>query len=432
MFDRLIRFVKLTITERSRPVFRSIVAGLFDAGFASLATFVVGLYAARVFDPAILGAYALAFAAFTLAANISAQLVFVPCQVDSLSLERSRRLSVLGNSLKLGLPVAFLSALAVSTWLLFSASDLPREISEALTFTAIACALVSPVQDHVRRMLHLADMSWAAATVSTVQFLGISAFVLLFVASGIPSYWIPFGALTAANLLSLIIGAVLGSRAMKGRDAARRFGIVDAVRSGRWLLIVVLLASGANFVAAALVTQLAGAPALGYAEAARICAQPIWVLVMGLRAVLGPRSMEAARARDRHRAGRISGGFAALVLLIGVAYVVAAGFDWWGNPLARLLPNAYAVPYLVLLWILGNIVIGLQSSPRAELIGGGREVGLAVAEFWSSLVRTAISATARVTDSFAMPVGVLLAALVRWLDYRRRAHRLYVEGEMKL
>ena len=103
--------VKEIIRNHQALVIRTILPGLFDVGSASLATFLVGLYAVRVFEPSILGAYALAFSAFVLVSNIPAQMIFVPCQVESISLERHQRLSVVGRSLQLGLPVAVLSAL---------------------------------------------------------------------------------------------------------------------------------------------------------------------------------------------------------------------------------------------------------------------------------------------------------------------------------
>lgn len=408
------------------PLFRTIGAGLFDSGCASLATFAVGLYAARVFDPAILGAYALTFAAFTLASNMASQLVFVPCEVKSVSLRRRQRLTLLRRSLWIGVPITLLASLSVWAWLLFAESGTPYDVVVALTVSAVACAIVSPIQDHVRRMLHLGDASWAAAAVSGLQLAGILALAAGAIASEIPAVWIPFGALAGANFLSLCLGLHLGWRM---RDQATspsiELPLIEALRSGRWLLSAVLLASGANFVAAGLVTQLASAAALGYAEAARICAQPIWVFVIGLRAVLGPRSMEAARGRDRARARRISQGFAWVVSVIGLGYATVTATEWWGNPLPELIPNAYVIPWLVLIWTLANIITGYQSSLRAELLGAGREAGIAMAETWASMARTLVSATAWWTGSLAMPAGFLVGAVVRWRGFRLRARRYY-------
>lgn len=420
-----IRDVALPLARRP-ALARTIGAGLLDSGFASLATFVVGLYAARVFDPSTLGTYALAFATFTLAANISSQLVFVPCEIKTVTLNRKERLSELGTTLRAGLPVALLAALGVIGWLLAVEPNTPPDIAFPLTVTAIVCAFISPVQDHLRRMLHLGDASWIAAVVSIVQFLGIGALAGLAVIEDVPAAWIPFGALAGANFMSFACGLILSRRKRRQRGfPPLELHVIEAIRSGRWLLLSVLMAGGANFVAATLVTRLASASTLGYAEAARICAQPVWVFVIGLRAVLGPRSMEAAKSRNRVRARRISWGFAGIVTTVGLAYITVTGFEWRGNPLPALLPNAYALPYLVLLWTLANIVTGYQSSLRAELMGARREAGIAMAEVWASVGRTLVSATARVTGSYAMPCGFLVGAVVRWLSFGRRAKTHY-------
>ncbi|MGH8950522.1 MAG: hypothetical protein ACRDX9_03775, partial [Acidimicrobiia bacterium] len=127
----------------------------------------MGFYAAKEYDPSTLGAYALVFAAFVLASNVPTQMVFIPCEVKTVSLERSRRVSTLRGSLRLGLPVSFISASGVALWLLFASESVPEEGIVIFTGTAMACAFVSPVQDHVRRLLHLSDSSWLAAVVST-------------------------------------------------------------------------------------------------------------------------------------------------------------------------------------------------------------------------------------------------------------------------
>jgi hypothetical protein len=62
-----------------------IAAGVFDAAFASLATFGIGIFAIRHFEPAVLGSYALVFAAFSLVVIIPRELVFVPAEVASIS-----------------------------------------------------------------------------------------------------------------------------------------------------------------------------------------------------------------------------------------------------------------------------------------------------------------------------------------------------------
>ena len=69
-----------------RSLLRVVTAGQLDAGFASLATFAMGLFAVRVFDATTLGAYALFFAAFFFAVEFPRQLGFTPSEIWVLSL----------------------------------------------------------------------------------------------------------------------------------------------------------------------------------------------------------------------------------------------------------------------------------------------------------------------------------------------------------
>jgi len=111
----------------------------------------------------------------------------------------------------------------------------------------------------------------------------------------VSSSWVPFGALALGNTASLAAGLVLarGHHADQSGRARLRPGAL--VHSGRWLLIVALLPTGAALISAAFVVHLAGSAAMGFAEAGRVFGQPPWVLSMGLAAVLGPRSMRAAQ-----------------------------------------------------------------------------------------------------------------------------------------
>jgi O-antigen/teichoic acid export membrane protein len=402
---------------------RTIPAGLLDAGFSSLATLAMGLYAARRFELSSLGAYAVFFTAFLFVAVIPAQALFVPAEIASLRYPGSDRLRQLGQSLRLGAAVALPAGLVASMGALVLPPSVARGTVTALAVTTILAASLSPIQDHVRRMLHLAGRSWRAAAVSAVQFATIIAGLIGLESLGVPTSWIPFGSLALANAVSLGVGLFLAKH--PEGQLSRRLKARELARSGRWLLIVGAAPSAASFVAAALVARLASPATLGYAEAARIVAQPLLVVALGLSAVLGPRSMEAAALRDVSEAHRIRRIFVGIAVLTGSVYFAVVGFTWRGNPLAALLPSAYVVGGLVPITVIGNLVNALVFPDRSELMGGHREPRLATGETLASFSQCAVSLTAGVTQSFARPLGVLAQGITRQLAFRWALRGMY-------
>ncbi len=406
-----------------RGLLRTVTAGQVDAGFASLATFVMGLFAVRVFDAQTLGAYALFFAAFLFATEFPRQLVFVPSEIWVLDVERSERLGLLRNSLSFGATVALPAALLV----LVAAAPLVDEVDAGtLAALAVSCsitAFISPIQDHLRRLLHLSGTSWLAALVSLVQFLGVVGGLLIIRNAG--DAWAPFGALALANVVSTSTGMVASRfrRAEEIRPPKR-----DLFNIGRWLLVVGLATSGAGFIAAALVEALAGTAALGYVEGARVVARPLQVFGVGLLAVLGPRSMEAAVASNLQAARRLRRVFVAFSLFVGLPYAGVVAFEWWWNPLVDLLPNAYVVEGLLLVTILSNLVYNLLFPYRAEIMGAQRQVALAKVEIAANGAQAAVAGSAGVLGAFALPVGGLVGALIRWPAFRRIIDRIYGGG----
>ena len=68
-------------------------------------------------------------------------------------------------------------------------------------------ALFGPMQEHARRLLHLSSMHWAAAAVSVVRMVVVAVALAIGWASGLGSDWLPFGALAAGDMLSLLVAA---------------------------------------------------------------------------------------------------------------------------------------------------------------------------------------------------------------------------------
>ncbi len=404
---------------------RALPAGLLDAALASLASFVVTFYAARSLPSADLGTWALFFNAFIMAAVVPTQLLFSPAEIASLPYVGRRRLGLLDQSLSLGCLPAVGAAVLGTLAAMVGSAGAPGAVVVPLALTCVLCTAVSPVQDHVRRLLHFAGVSWRAATMSVVQLVTVLGSLLLLTWLRVPTPWLPFGALLAANVVSLCVGLILAAE-WRNYEPIERLVVRDLFRFGRWLLLVGFTPAAAWFLSGVLVTRLAGAATLGYVEAARVVSMPVFVLVMGLSAVLTPRLMEAAAERRSDRARLASLAFRIIIAVSGVLYLLAVGFRWRLNPVRLLLPNAYAVQGVVSLMIVGQLLQGVVQPPRAELMGAGRVGLLFRLSVAASLPLCLIAATADVTGAFAAPLGLVVQGIVGlWLLERAR-RRIYV------
>lgn len=401
-------------------------AGLLDAGLASLATLGVGVYAARSLSTAELGTYALFFSAFTVAAVLPTQLLLVPAEVATLLAGPGERLGVLRQGWRLGLPAAAAAATAGSAaaWL---GARAPSEVLWALAITTTACGIVSPLQDHLRRSLHMAGEHWRAATVSVVQLAAVMGMLALSERAGVGPVWRPFASLALANLASLSIGYWLSRRDLR-HSSALGYRVTRLARSGRWLLLVELATSGAVFASSTLITRLVGPDTLGYAEAARIVAQPLYVVAVGVSAAMWPRSMEAAAQRSGDSARRIARVSAAIVVLVSVVYGAMTVLPWWGNPLGALIPQAYVVEGLVPVSVVALVFIGVAFPPRTELIGAGLEKALVRVAVVAGVLQCLATVSAIWIGAFARPVGLALFGVVLLLGCWRYRRRLY-EGD---
>ncbi len=427
----------------SRPQHFTLSAGVVDTALASLATFLVGLFAIRHLSPAVLGAYALAFTAVSLAGIIPAQLLFAPLEVAAVSRPVSGRLRFLRATLRLALLPALSVGLVAAGWTLFAPSEVPGPVAVGLTVTGVVFAGVSPVQDHVRSMLHIAEQSWLAATVSAIHVLVVGAGVLLFLVTDLPPWWCPFGVLAAANIVSLTAGVAMA----RGREPAQTSALVptaaaaappappdprfrDISRLGGWLLLVGLIPNVATFFAAALVARLAGAAMLGYAEAARLVAMPMLVLARGLSSVLGPRLMDAARRRDAAAAHQFSTLFVRLMVGGGALYFVLVGHDWVLSPFTWLTPKAYQLAGLVALAVISHVLQGLAYPGRVQMMGSQQGAALAKLEALINALRVALAPLAALIGPYVIPLSDSMMALMRVIAYAVKMKAHFASGDV--
>jgi len=402
------------ITKRLPDVARSVPAGLIDASIASAATFLTGLAGVNLLDDVDRGVYAVFFSAFLVATVIPKFLSFKPAEVIAVSHPLGERLSQVAQSLRLGVGPALVGLLPVLIAAVATASDTSLDVTVALASTCAVASMASPAQDHVRQLLHIDRRSWKAALVSVVQFaivlVGVGAMIVLDVSPA----WIPFGALSLANIVSISLGLFLSRAEWESRRGPSRLSFGELASSGRWLLAMALIPYGASFVGAMLIAALAGPEAMGFAESARVAAQPILVFATGLSAVVGPLGIEAAARRDLPKGRRAHHMYLGLTVLAGLAYLAVAGHVWPGNIMVYLVPTAYRLSGLVALTIVGNTITAAVFQFTNELMGGRKERQLTKISIVTSPFLLLGAATASYTGAYARPLGIIASASVRY------------------
>lgn len=401
-----------------------VAPGIADIAAASLATFATGLFAARYLEARLLGVYALFFITFQLAAEVPSRLVLVPGEVKLLDVPKVQRNQGFRVTLRFGVPMAFAAAsLTMLAWIPGISSATAAEIGPVAA-TACVLSFLSPIQDHIRRLQHLAGISRIAALMSIVQLVAVTAALMIALGRDIDPLWVPFGALSVANAFSLAVGIAVSSR---NGEPPEHFDLRyrELLRSGRWLLAMTLIPRVAEFGAGFLVAVLAGSTYLGFAEAARIVARPLHVVIDGIAVVINPLAMEAGRNREPETGARFTRLATVAVPALALLMLLVVGINWSVNPLAPLIRNAYEVPGLVAVTILANAASGMLISQRAQLIGGGREAGLTGVEAMGSILLVVVALSAGVTHSFAIPLGLLALYAARWIGYRTALRNLY-------
>lgn len=390
---------------------RQLPAGVVDAGIASLATFASGLTGVNLLKDSDIGVYGVFFTAFILGGILVSELIYVPAQVVAVGQPLSHRLDVLRPSIRLALIPSVGAATAALLAALLQRNSATAPVLVALTATTGATIMVSALQDHIRRMLHIAERSWRAATVSVAQLLGVAVAIPALIALDINRAWIPFGSLFLANSVSLTAGLFL-AHIDHLPQIPRNLRFRSLTGSGKWLVVRAAAPSAAAFFAANIVTALAGPVAYGHAEAARQVAQPVTVLALGLGAVMGPRAVRAGMDVDTAAARRTRRGYTRVIVLATTGYLLVAGFGWSLNPMSRLVPVAYQVPWLVTATVVANGIAALVVLPVSELLGAGRARLLASLTAISSPALLAAAATAGSTGAFARPIGFIVEGLL--------------------
>ena len=403
---------------------RRLPAGIVDTAFSSLSTFVVGFTAVVRFDDVDRGAYALFFAAYLMGELVANEWVFTPSEVESISTPTAGRLSLLPRSLILGLGPCLVGSTASLIALGLVWSYTPAAVAVGLAATSAPLIVLSPMQNHIRRMLHIAARSSVAAVMSVVQFGVALGAVLMGTWVDLPLAWLPFGALVSANVASILIGVWIVRHPMR-QPAPRRLEFRELSVRGLWFVINGAASAIAGFAVAVVISWLASPEDLGYAESARIVAQPILVFATGLTAVLGPRVMEAGLGRDGMLSRSANRVYSVMLFGAGGGYLILVGWDWDWSPVPDIVPSAYVLTGLVALTVVANVVVAAMFLQLHELAGAGRERLLAAIGWIASVPMVGGGLTAGFTGAYARSIGLALAGSMRYILQRRALRGVY-------
>jgi hypothetical protein len=151
---------------------------------------------------------------------------------------------------------------------------------------------------------------------------------------------------------------------------------------------------------------------MGYAEAARIVAQPVLVLAGGLIYPLRPRAMEAALKKDLPVSVRLETIYISMILVGGVGYLLLAGAPFPWNPMQYLVPVAYEVPGLVAASIGANVVLGSIFLAVNEMMAAGRGRSLAFLNALAAPIRIVVATSAAFVGAFARPLSEAIGEAV--------------------
>jgi hypothetical protein len=398
--------------EQLQPLRQKLPAGIADASLSSLGTFAAGLAAVRWLEPADLGVYSVMFAAFLVATLLPIETTFTPIQVSLMGFDRGARMGGIIRSLPKGLRPSFLSWLFIlgAGALIWMRTD--PEVVTDLAVTAAILAIVSPMQDHVRRGFHISERSWAATSMSGLQLVAVVATLFVIRAAEVEPVWAPLGSLVVGNSLSLALGLLIARVEARSHTSSQPVTV-----SGRWLAASSITAFGGSLAASVVMTLVAGPEIVGFAEAARTVAQPVLVVATGISAALASRNLRAAASRDRGLASQANRVYYGAVSATGLIYLLVAGFPWSFNPFSGLIPAAYAVGLLIPVTILSNLLLAGLAPLRDQLIASNLEVPMAKADIASLSIPVAVATTALLLGSFARPVGIAIQSVFRTSRY---------------
>ena len=393
-------------------------SGVLDAGLSSLAGFAASLYAVRFLDAPELGAFALYLSASVVASLVPQHLLFLPAQIRALELPAASRTAILRSTLLRGAGLAVLVGPLVAGAGLIAGSHVTSNSLLALASGAVVLTALTPMQDHVRSTLYLAERARRPAIMSALQMTATVSLLSLLHVLNVSPAWVPFTALGVGTAASLALGLLLASPPSHGPGL--EVTTLALIRVGRPLLPAALIQEATVFAANAILVALTSAATLGTAEAARVVSRPVQTLSLGISRSLAPRLMESGQARSVEAAKIAVTLYVAVIGAAGLAYLVVAGWSYPHSPFVALLPAAYEKDGLVAVFLLATTLGAIAQVPRGILLGASQGRTILLITAFATLVRLgAVALLATALGAYALPSAQVAGLVVTgWLGAR--------------
>ncbi|GMM97714.1 hypothetical protein MTsN4n12_31260 [Microbacterium sp. MTN4-12] len=383
---------------------------VLDASASAGANFAAGLIAVAVLPSDGLALYALIFSAAVGSMTLPQQMAYLPHRIHINKLDNTTRTSYLRDFVS----AAPTTALAVT---LVCAAGLPlaqqTEVGQywILTASAAAWVVVSPLQDHVRASLHISGEHLKAALISGINLSTVTAVILaglLLPFSANHSTLLPFGLLVMSNMISAIVGMMLHRGIPAEPRRAKLTPMLALATSGSALVY-----QGSVYTTNTIVALLLSAAALAELEAARIVAQPVFVIGAALLSQYMPdtirhqhrgNTQEVRKSLVRHGAIVFAVGTGALAILPAMSDAVSRVV---GRPVDGLLAGFRAISFSS-----RSAVMPLDTLA----IAAGKYLRAIVLTLVSSLLGLLILvASVPLIGVYAVPTSMIIAAATRAL-----------------
>lgn len=383
-----------------------IVLSLADAGGSAAASFAAGLVALRTLSTNELALYTLLFPAALAIMLIPQTVAYLPQRLQINGQGGVTRPSY-GSDVLRGMSLGAVASLILPLAGLPLLAEVGMGSYVGIVLGAFAWVLTSPLQDHVRAALHVTGHHGGAAVVSAVNLLvSGSAFTAISALDVNGTPYLAYSVLVAGNLISAAVGIFLHRRVAPTRSR-----------------IPVTLKNAAKYSSSALVMQAGGymnnlaiavllvPAALAELESARVVAQPIMVLGVGLSSYVLPIAIRAKVAGDSRKTRRVMTWFSAGVVGGGLVY---SAFLPIGVPvLSSIAQRAIDLP----LAVLRTVSFALQST-SAPFNNLNLSVGMHRRAFWNSATTAVLGVVLNIIlipiiGVFALPISLAIAAAVR-------------------
>ncbi|MCI2238268.1 hypothetical protein MO973_27910 [Paenibacillus sp. TRM 82003] len=319
-----------TISRLREPAVRRVFWNIGDQGVSSLSNFLLQFVVARAVAPDDFGAFALAFAVYTVVVGLGRAVSTAPMSIrfadaDRPGFERAARAAT-GTALVVGVAVGLV--LLVAGRVLAAVADAPGS-ALALTATGVtALAVVLPgllLQDAWRQVL-LARRRPAASTALSVAWTAAQAAAVVALLLRGASSATPF---TLAWGASALLASLLGVRLLGRwpRPAAAPGWVREQWSLVRYVLPEFLVLQGGNQLSVFVVSLVtASTLAAGSLRGANLLMSPVMILSTSMLGFVVPELVKRKRGMSagawRSAAAGVSGAVSAAGVLWGVLFLL--------------------------------------------------------------------------------------------------------------